>query len=147
MKTFGQRSINNLKGVHPTLVLLMNTAIKDSPIDFIIVQGVRTTIEQAEFYSWGRTKLNPNTGKMTKVTNADGIKNKSNHQIKADGYGHAVDLYPFFDGKVQVNYKDTIAKLKIIAEHIKKVAKSINIKIVWGGDFKSLYDPPHFQLV
>ena len=147
MKTFSERSKNNLKGVHPKLVLLMNTAIKDSPIDFTIVQGVRTIIEQAEFYSWGRTKKNPNTGKMDRVTNADGIKSKSNHQVKADGYGYAVDLYPFFDGKVQVNHPDTIKKLKIIAEHIKKVAKSMSIKIVWGGDWRNPYDPPHFQLV
>ena len=145
MKSFGQRSINNLKGVHPTLVLLMNTAIKDSPIDFTIVQGVRTTIEQAEFYSWGRTKLNPNTGKMTKVTNADGIKNKSNHQVKSDGYGYAVDLYPFFDGKVQLEHPETINKLKLIADHIKKVAKSMGIKIVCGGDWK-MGDFPHFEL-
>ena len=145
MKTFSDRSKNNLKGVHPKLVLLMNTAIKDSPIDFTIVQGVRTTIEQAEFYSWGRTKLNPNTGKMTKVTNADGIKNKSNHQVKSDGYGYAVDLYPFFDGKVQVNHPETNKKLKVIAEHIKKVAKSMGIKIVCGGDWK-MGDFPHFEL-
>lgn len=147
MKKFSERSKNNLKGVHPKLVLLMNTAIKDSPIDFTIVQGVRTAIEQAEYYSWGRTKKNPNTDKMDRVTNADGIKNKSNHQVKSDGYGYAVDLYPFFDGKVQVNHPETIKKLKVIAEHIKKVAKSMGIKIVWGGDWRNPYDPPHFQLV
>ena len=147
MYNFGQRSIDNLKGVHPTLVLLMNASIKDSPCDFTIVQGVRTTEQQKEFYSWGRTKKNPNTGKMDRVTNADGVKNKSNHQVKSDGFGHAVDLYPFFDGKVQISHPETIKKLKLISEHIKKVAKSMNIKIVWGGDFKKMYDPPHFELV
>jgi peptidoglycan L-alanyl-D-glutamate endopeptidase CwlK len=70
---------------------------------------------------------------------------KSNQQVKADGFGYAVDLYPFFDGKVQVNHPDTIKKLKIIAEHIKKVAKSMGIKIVWGGDWK-FKDMPHFQI-
>ena len=93
MKTFSERSKNNLKGVHPKLVLLMNTAIKDSPIDFTIVQGVRTAIEQAEYYSWGRTKKNPNTGKMTKVTNADGVKKPSKLKIGISvGVGYVVPL-------------------------------------------------------
>lgn len=28
-----------------------------------------------------------------KVTNCDGYIKKSNHQAKADGYGHAVDIF------------------------------------------------------
>lgn len=144
---FGKRSLDNLKGVHPDLVKVMTEAITDSPVDFTITQGVRTTQQQQEYYSWGRTKKNPNDGKMTKVTYADGVKRKSNHQVKSDGYGYAVDLYPFFLGEVQVRHKDTIARLKEIAEHILSVAKKLNIKIIWGGTFKKPYDPPHFELV
>lgn len=75
-----------------------------------------------------------------KVTNVDGIIKKSNHQVKSDGYGHAVDLYPFYNGSVQVQDKEVIPKLKLIAVHIKSVAKCLGISITWGGDFKSLYD-------
>lgn len=146
MYKLGTRSLENLKGVEPKLVKLMTESIKNSPVDFTIIQGVRTLKDQQEFYSWGRTKVNPNTKTMMKVTNADGIKNKSNHQVKADGYGHAVDLYPFFEGKVQINHKDTIKNLKIIAAHIKSVAKTLGINLTWGGDWKKPYDPPHFQI-
>lgn len=146
MYQFGERSLKNLVGVHPHLVKLMKEAIIDSPVDFTITEGVRTTEKQKEYYSWGRTKINPNNGKMTKVTYADGVKRKSNHQKKADGYGYAVDLYPFFEGKVQTKHKDTMAKLKNIADHIKEKAKQLGIKIVWGGDWTKPYDPPHFQL-
>ncbi|GJN60431.1 M15 family metallopeptidase [Elizabethkingia anophelis] len=136
----GERSLKNLDGVHPNLVKVMKAAIVNSPVDFTITEGVRTLKRQQELYAQGRTKPG------IKVTNADGIKNKSNHQAKADGFGYAVDLYPFFLGQVQVNHKDTIKNLKLISDHIKKVAKELGISITWGGDWKSPFDPPHFEL-
>lgn len=35
---------------------------------------------------------------------------------------------------------------EIIGHIGKELAKSKGIKIVWGGDFKSLYDPAHWEL-
>ncbi len=136
----GQRSKDNLKGVHPNLAKLMTASITNSPVDFTIVEGVRTTQRQQSLYAQGRTKPG------IKVTNADGIKNKSNHQVKADGFGHAVDIYPFYLGQVQVQHKDVVKNLKLITDHIKKTAKELNIKIVCGIDWKKPYDPPHIQL-
>ena len=139
----GQRSLDNLKGVHPNLVKVIKAAITNSPVDFTVTTGLRTTAEQKAIYAQGRSK----PGKI--VTKADGVKGLSNHQDEADGkkdaLGSAVDLYPFFEGKVQVNHKDTIAKLKEIAKHIKSVAKELGIAIEWGGDWKFI-DYPHFQL-
>lgn len=144
MGNFSKRSLDNLKNVHPDLVKVMTEAIKNSPVDFTIVCGLRTTKEQQELYAKGRTKPGP------KVTNADGIKNLSNHQDEADGkkdgYGSAVDLYPYFDGQVQINHKDTIPKLKIIGKHIEDTAKKLGINIEWGGRWTKLVDYPHFQL-
>ena len=144
MGNFSKRSLDNLKNVHPDLVKVMTEAIKNSPVDFTIVCGLRTTKEQQELYAKGRTKPGP------KVTNADGIKNLSNHQDEADGkkdgYGSAVDLYPYFDGQVQINHKDTIPKLKIIGKHIEDTAKKLGINIEWGGRWIKLVDYPHFQL-
>ncbi|AQX87168.1 M15 family metallopeptidase [Elizabethkingia bruuniana] len=134
------RSISNLDKIHPNLVKIMKCAITNSPVDFTIIEGVRTLKRQQDLYAQGRAKPG------IKVTNADGIRNKSNHQVKKDGYGYAVDLYPFFNGKVQVNHPDTLKKLKLIADHIKKVAKELEVNIIWGGDWKQLYDPAHFEL-
>lgn len=122
------------------MVRIMTEAIKDSPEDFTIIEGVRSASRQADLYAQGRTA----PGK--KVTNLDGVNKKSNHQVKSDGYGHAVDLYPFYNGSVQVNDAQVIPKLKIIAAHIKSVAKCLSIPITWGGDWRSPYDPPHFEL-
>ena len=141
---FGERSLKNLEGVHPNLVKVMKAAITNSPVDFTITEGLRSTQRQKSLYAQGRTV------KGDKVTNADGVKNLSNHQDaadgKIDGLGAAVDLYPFYLGKVQVNHPDTIKKLKEISNHVKKVAAELGIKIIWGGDWKKPYDPPHFQL-
>ena len=105
----------------------MKTAITNAPIDFVITEGVRTQKRQWELFKAGKSKC-------------DGVKNKSNHQVKADGYGHAVDLYP-----LPINYKNK-EPYKILAGHIKKVAKELNIKIQWGGDWKNFCDMPHYEL-
>ena len=132
-----ERSLKNLEHIHPDLVKVIKEAIKNSPVDFTITDGLRTTAEQQALYAKGRTVAG------TRVTQKNGTTNKSNHQAKGDGLGYAVDLYSFYDGKVQV---DDDKKLKVIAEHIKAVAKDLKINIEWGGDWKTFKDYPHFEL-
>lgn len=122
------------------MVKLMHASIENCPVDFTITEGLRTVQRQQELYRQGRTTSG------VKVTNCDGITKKSNHQAKDDGYGYAVDLYPFVDGKVRVQENYVPAKLKEIADHIKAVASMLNIRVTWGGDWKSPYDPPHFEI-
>lgn len=139
----GERSLKSLEGVHPNLVKVMKAAIVNSPVDFTITEGLRSDQRQKDLYAQGRTKPG------MRVTNKDGVKSISNHQDmadgKRDGLGKAVDLYPFFLGKVQVDHPDTIKNLKLIAAHIKNVAKELGIGITWGGDWKFV-DSPHFEL-
>lgn len=149
MSVFGTKSKEKLVGVHPMLVLLMGYAIKDTPIDFSIDQGVRSTKQQQEFYSWGRTVVNPNTGPIKGnkygmiVTTRDGIIRPSNHQVKSDGFGRAVDIYAYYDGKLHTN---DVKSLEVIIPHIEKCAKELNIKIICGLRWKTLFDPPHIEL-
>lgn len=136
MFEFSSRSKNCLNGIHPKLVRLMELSIDNSPIDFTITEGIRTTERQQELYAKGRTS----PGCI--VTNCDGIKSKSNHQAKEDGLGYAVDIYPYINGSVRVN---DIESLVNIAHHIKTVALKEGVDIEWGGDWK-MKDYPHFQL-
>lgn len=138
MGALGKRSLQSLNGVHPNLIAIMKEAVKDSPIDFTITDGVRTTEMQKALYAKGRTVH----GGI--VTNADGVRNKSNHQVKSDGYGHAVDLYPYVNG--MVDYNDKANRLAIISAHILATAKCMGFNLVWGGNFKSILDRPHFEL-
>jgi peptidoglycan L-alanyl-D-glutamate endopeptidase CwlK len=137
MYKFSQRSKDNLNGVHPDLVRVMERAIMYSPLDFTITDGVRTLEQQRALWAKGRTI----PGSI--VTHCDGLNVKSPHQCKEDGYCWAVDLYPFHGGKVQVN---DAAGLRKIATHIKSIAKELNVKIEWGGDWKSIVDLPHWEL-
>lgn len=136
MYKLNERSLKNLAGIHPDLVRIMETAIEDSPCEFTITDGVRTLAQQQAIYAKGRTV----EGKI--VSNADGVKVKSNHQVKEDGYGWAVDLYPSPDGKVNLN---DVEKLKLIAIHIQETACKLDYEIDWGGNWK-FKDFPHFEL-
>lgn len=142
-------SIEKMKRVHPKLIDLMKKAISDSPYDFKIVQGLRTAEYQNELYQQGRTK----PGKI--VTKLDGYNKKSNHQAKSDGYGHAVDIAVCGQYDQNGNYVKYTTdaemfdnkKLVEISRHVKAVAKDMGLDIVWGGDWKTLYDTPHYELV
>lgn len=146
MFILSDKSLEKLKGVHPDVVKVFKEAIKESPYDFRITHGVRSAEEQNELYQQGRTK----PGKI--VTKADGYTKKSNHQIKLDGYGHAVDIFVCGYVKNGKYIKTTTdegyeySKLKAVADHIKAIAKKLNINISWGGDWSKFKDYPHFEL-
>lgn len=147
MNIFGKRSLENLRGVHPDLVKVMIEAIKYSPIDFTIFSGVRTLQEQKDLYALGRTKVNPDGKSKSKplgniVTNANGVNNKSNHQVKSDNFGHAIDFVPYVNGTLDWN---TGRNFSSIANHIKNTANNLGIKISWGGNWK-FKDLPHIEL-
>lgn len=137
MPQLGQGSLKALEGVDPRLVKVIKEAIKDTPIDFTIVEGVRTVKRQQQLYAQGRT------AKGSIVTFADGIKNKSNHQPKSSGFGEAIDFAPYVNGKLDWNDH---AKFKVVADHIVKTGAKLGIKITAGYYWKKPVDPPHIQL-
>lgn len=120
MHNFSERSIKNLKGVHPDLVRLMEESIKDSPYDFMIIEGLRTIERQKEMVRTGKSQTM-----------------QSYHLV-----GKAVDIALIVDGVVNWEY----CYYKKVADHIKKVAKDMGLTITWGGDWKKLVDGPHFQI-
>src|SRR5687768_6560926 len=85
-----------LAGVHPALVAKlarMESAMRMLGFELLVTDGVRTQAEQQALFAKGRSKPGPI------VTNADGVRNRSNHQIKTDGFGHAVDCCFLVNGK------------------------------------------------
>jgi len=120
MYKFSQRSLDRLQGVHPDMVKLMSESIKDSPYDFGITEGRRAIERQQQLVAEGKSQ----TMNGRHIT------------------GHAVDIAIFIDNKVTWDFE----KYKEVADHVKKIAASLGISIVWGGDWKSLRDGPHFEL-
>lgn len=138
--SFSQASLEKLKGVHPLLVAVVTEALKLSPVDFRVIEGVRTPERQKALYAQGRTAPGPI---VTWTLN-------SNHFINSKtGYGHAVDLLPApYDWKDKANFR-------AVATAMLTAAKNLNIRIRWGADWnmnnkaeeKGETDFPHFELI
>ncbi len=138
-----ERSLKNLEHIHPDLVKVIKEAVKNSPYDFTVTNASRTAAEQNALYQEGRTK----PGII--VTSLDGYNKKSNHQIKSDGYGYAIDLYVIVDGKLRAekgDYEKYKKEINAVAKYILDTAEILKINIVWGGNWKTPFDPPHFEL-
>jgi len=129
MPKFGTRSSENLVGVHPDVVSVLNRAIKC--FDFSVLEGVRGMPRQQELYDSGASKtLN------------------SLHLRQSDGYSHAVDIAPY-----PIDWKDT-QRFAYMAGIVMGIAEMQGVKLTWGhdwdgdGDFKehTLKDGPHFEL-
>lgn len=131
---FSNRSKEKLKGLHPKLIEFAEELIKISPYDFCITQGVRTVEQQQKLYAQGRTA----PGRI--VTNCDGVKYKSNHQVKSDGLGYAFDIAVLINNKITWETKFYIE----IGKAAEKLMKEYNVE--WGGNWKSFKDYPHWEL-
>ncbi len=126
--TLGAKSQEKLKGVHPDLVAVVNRAIKLTTQDFTVLEGLRTKERQAQLFA----------SKKSKTMN-------SRHLT-----GHAVDLAPWptngdFDSDGILNIEDW-DQYHPIAEAMKQAADDLGVEIVWGGDWKSFPDGPHYEL-
>lgn len=130
------RSRNRLAGVHPDLVRVVKRAIEITTCDFGVTCGVRTPAEQRALYARGRTTPGP---KVTWTLT-------SNHFVKADGFGHAVDLVPYVGGEPEWDNDGRLGVWPRIAEAMKSAARELGVSIVWGGDWKRTPDRPHFEL-
>jgi len=125
---------DKLAGVHPKLAARarqIQMTMTGLGFVMIVTDGVRTVEEQQKLYAQGRTA----PGKI--VTNADGVRNKSNHQVKADGFGHAVDM-TFLDRNGRPSWDESYP-WALYGE----LAKALGLK--WGGDWTSP-DRPHIEL-
>lgn len=134
MYRFSNRSLEKLKGLHPKLKEFAYKLLEKSPHDFCITQGVRTVEEQQKLYAEGRTI----PGKI--VTNCDGIKHKSNHQVKPDGLGYAFDIAVLINNKITWDKQYYIEIGKAVEELMREY------RIEWGGNWEKLKDYPHFEL-
>lgn len=117
---FSKRSNDRLIGVHPDLQRVMRRAISQSPVDFVITEGVRSKAKQAQLVAAGASQT-MNSRHLT---------------------GHAVDVAAFVGKDVRWDWP----LYAQIAKVVKAVAAEINVPIVWGGDWKSFRDGPHFEL-
>lgn len=116
----GERSRQRLDGVHPDLVRVVERAIEITPVDFTVLEGLRTVQRQKRLLI---------AGSSTTM--------RSRHLT-----GHAVDLGAWVDGAVDWSWPPYYK----IADAVKQAAEELQIPIEWGGNWRTFKDGLHFQL-
>ena len=114
------KSLRRLDGVHPSLVSVVKRAIELTSVDFVVIEGLRTKARQAYLLDAGKSRT-MNSYHLT---------------------GHAVDIAPIVDGKVSWDWKHYYP----VADAMMQAAKELNVKIEWGGRWKTFPDAPHWQI-
>ena len=115
-----RRSRAHLEGVHPALVAVVEAAIVRTPVDFMITEGLRTPARQAVLVKAGASRTI-----------------RSRHLT-----GHALDVAALVNGQVRWDWP----LYGRIAEAFKAAAVDLKTPLIWGGDWKTLRDGPHFEL-
>ena len=100
------------------MVAVVKRAIEITEQDFTVIEGIRNVNRQRELFK---------AGKSTTMN--------SRHIT-----GHAVDMVPW-----PVDWND-LERFEVVSEAMKAAAEELEVSIVWGGDWKSFYDGPHFEL-
>lgn len=121
----GSRSLARLEGVHPDLVRVVKRAIEITPVDFTVLEGVRSVARQRKLVAKGASKTM-----------------KSRHIPASNGYGHAVDIAPLDGGKVSWHWP----LYHKLAPAMKQAAEELGVPLEWGGDWRTFKDGPHWQL-
>ena len=120
-RTFGSRSTKNMNGIHPDLRRVLDKALQDSPLDFVVIEGLRTKKRQQELFD-----------------------SKASQRLDSRHItGHAVDLLPIGpNGKPAFDWP----LYNQLGPAVKKAAVELGVELDWGGDWKKFKDGPHFEL-
>lgn len=153
---FSGSSLREMEGVHPVLISVAKRALELSTQDFVFYDGVRTHKEQQA-----------NVAKGVSKTLA------SKHLPQSDGFGWAMDLVPWINGRLQWDWEGCYRIA--MAVDLAATEQGVASRIRWGGawdrslaDFgsdeswkaykaeteayvkrsgKSFLDGPHFELI
>lgn len=126
MTGWDARSAKNLVGVHSDLVKIANRARVESPVKFVVIEGVRTRERQEQLVASGASRTM-----------------NSRHIPGKDGTAKAIDIAPLdANGKIVFDWP----LYHKIAPAMKQAAKDLGIPLEWGGDWRTFKDGPHFQL-
>jgi len=120
MRRYSARSLESLRGIHPDLRRVIDRALQDSPLDFAVIEGLRSKARQAQMVASGASKT-MNSRHLT---------------------GHAVDLLPIGPNGPAFDWP----LYDQLGPAVKAAAQREGVAIVWGGDWKRFRDGPHFEL-
>lgn len=120
-RKYSNRSLTNLRGIHPDLRRVIDRALQESPLDFIVIEGLRTKERQRQLVNDGASQT-MNSRHLT---------------------GHAVDLLPIGrDGKAAFAWP----LYHKLGPAVEAAAKAEGVALTWGGRWSKFRDGPHFEL-
>lgn len=102
-----RRSRRRLKGVHPDLVRVVESAIKITEVDFAVLEGMRSRERQRKLVDSGASQT-MNSRHLT---------------------GHAVDLGAWVDGELRWDWP----LYHKIASAMQRAAEEEGVAVEWGG--------------
>lgn len=125
----GKRSRQRLAGVLPELSECVYIAIGLTAQDFTVFEGLRSPETQAAYVARGVSKTM-----------------RSYHLLQRTGFGHAVDLVPFVNGRIDW-CDDERWRYDEIRDAMFEAARDVGLqdRLEWGGDWR-WFDGPHFQV-
>jgi peptidoglycan L-alanyl-D-glutamate endopeptidase CwlK len=112
------RDLDRLAGVHPDLVRVVRRAREEA--EFIVTEGVRSEARQRQLMIAGATR----TMNSRHIT------------------GHAVDVAALVDGEVRWDWP----LYTRLSTAFKRAAMMEQVPLVWGGDWPTFRDGPHYEL-
>lgn len=117
---WSKRSLAAMHGIHPDLRLVLDRALAQTSIDFIVIEGLRSEERQRSLKEQGASRT-LNSPHLT---------------------GYAVDVLPIGPNGPEF-YWPLYHKL---APYILEASHELGIPVTWGGHWKSFQDGPHFEL-
>lgn len=145
--TFTPNSLDEIGTLDGSLAKVVLRARAWSRIDFQVSQGARTIAQQREYFNAGRSKVNPDA-----YATKEALYAAAKHVVgPGSPLSRAVDL--FVPGQQGGSYDKRA--LCYLAGIMDAAAKSLGIRIRWGGDFDrdgvlvedgTFQDLPHFEL-
>lgn len=121
MPSFSHRSIQNLSSCREPLIDLFTEVIKER--DCIILAGYRNKHDQDLAFAKGHSKVR--------------YPNSRHNQHPS----RAVDVMPY-----PIDWSDRLGQHEF-ATYVFNKAMEMGISVRWGGQFKTLYDAPHWELI
>ncbi|MFN3647852.1 MAG: M15 family metallopeptidase [Gemmobacter sp.] len=114
------RSTRALVGVHPDLVRVAALARQRSAVPFVVTEGLRSPERQAQLVRAGASQT-LNSRHLT---------------------GHAIDVAALVGGKVSWDWP----LYERLAVAMKAAAADLRVPVIWGGDWRTFRDGPHYEL-
>lgn len=137
---FGKRSLDNLNGVNPLLINVLNRALEISPVDFGIIQGKRSIDEQRKNVAKG----------VSQTMNSRHLEECPIDENVC--YGNAVDILPT---AIKPGMNWDLKYFMPVLKAIKQAGDELGVKLRFGVNWKNdpflpietkFIDAPHVEI-